>query len=281
MAARVGAVVVTHRSERQVPGLLQTLAEHEPDVKAIVVDSGSPDVPRENRVPVLPLSENVGFGTACNRGAEALLADRNIEVVAFLNPDVRLAAPSLTQLAAMLDERPDVGVATGPVIGSRGEPQPSAWGPTSSLRAFWFASGWHLPTIRRVVGRLGGNGLLTSSTSLSSDDIDVDGHVLGGAMLVRRTCWEQLGGFDENFFLYWEDADLCARARALGWRVSVLPCTPIVHESGTSSAGVTDDHRWSWYVEGADRFAHKHLSRRSRRRLMAALRLGRRVPGSR
>jgi N-acetylglucosaminyl-diphospho-decaprenol L-rhamnosyltransferase len=274
---KVAAVVVAHRSAARLPGLLGTLGRAEPGVQVVVVDSGSPGGPPAvpPSVHLVALDDNVGFGRAGNAGVAA--AGDEWDVVALLNPDVRLAGPSLTELAAALADRPDVGVATGPVVDAEGTRSPSAWGPTSALRAFWFASGWRLPRARRLVGRLAGRagGALTSSRTLVEDDLRVDGHVLGGAMVVRRACWDELGGFDPRYFLYWEDADLCHRARALGWEVRVLPCTPIVHEAGTSSEGVVDAQRWDWYVEGADVFASEHLTPWRRLLLLGALRLGR------
>jgi N-acetylglucosaminyl-diphospho-decaprenol L-rhamnosyltransferase len=274
----VHAVVVTHASDATLGPLTRSFAEHESGAGLVVVDSGSPDGAPAVEPPArtIALDANVGFGAACNEGAATALEDPSTTYVAFLNPDVRLTGPALSELAREMARRPDVGIATGPIVDQQGDRQSSAWGPTSALRAFWFATGWQLPRLRRLVGRVRGRGALTSAASLARDEIDVDGHVLGGAMVVRRECWEQLGGFDEDFFLYWEDADLCQRARDLGWKVAVLPCTPIVHVAGTSSAGVTDTQRWQWYVDGATRYAAKHLTRRQGRRLRFALGLGRR-----
>jgi N-acetylglucosaminyl-diphospho-decaprenol L-rhamnosyltransferase len=268
-------VTVTHSSGDRLGGLLHSIEVHDP-VDVIVVDSGSPEGPPEvaSSVRLVALDSNVGFGAASNRGAADAWSGGN-EYFAFLNPDVRLAGPSLSDLVQAMARQPGVGIATGPVVDEQGNRQPSAWGPTSALRAFWFASGWQLPRLRRLVGRLRGSGVLTSASSLARAHVEVDGHVLGGAMVVRRECWKQLGGFNEDFFLYWEDADLCQRARDLGWRVAMLPCTPIVHSAGTSSAGVTSEQRWQWYVEGAVRYADKHLTSGERRRLLWALRFGR------
>lgn len=274
--AETRAVVVTHQSKEALGPLLDSLRAHE-DAEIVIVDAGSPDGPP--RVPddctLVALPDNVGFGRACNVGAKEGRGPGRPDFLVFLNPDVRLTGPSLTELASQMRGRPAVGIATGPSVDAAGRRQPAAWGPPSSLRAFWFASGWQLPRLRRWVGRWSQGGALTSGTSMASSDLVVDGHVLGGAMIVRHDCWDALGGFDEGFFLYWEDADLCQRARDAGWEVAVLPCTPIVHVAGTSSAGVTEQRRWAWYVDGAQRFATRHLGPGSTRRLLVSLRLGR------
>lgn len=275
--ARVGAVVVTHQSKEVLPGCLAAIEEYDPAISVAVVDSGSPDGPPQvpAGVTLVAVRQNVGYGAAVNAGVDRLPHD--CDVIVALNPDVRLMGPSLTELADGLRRRPDVGVATCPVIGPDGRRVASAWGPTSSVRALWFASGWQLPRLRSVVGRLGATGPLTSAAAMAREGMRVDGHVLGGAMAISRACWESVGGFDEEYFLYWEDADFCLRARRAGYEVRVLPCTPVVHAAGTSSAGVGDEQRWHWYLQGSQLFAAKHLSSAEGRRLVAALRLGRRL----
>lgn len=269
--------MVTHRSEGALPGLLGSLAEHEHDLEVMVVDNASPTPPQ---VPewceLMVLSDNIGYGAACNRGASALLS-RGVGYLIMLNPDVRLQGPSITQLASNMHDRPAVGVATGPMVDGNGRRVASSWGPASALRAVWFASGLGGDAVRRWVGRLLARGPTTSGASLAREELRVDGHVVGGAMMVSRACWEQLAGFDEEFFLFWEDADLCERARHRGWEVWQLPSTPMIHEQGTSSADVIDEQRWRWYVEGAQRFATKHLTGSQRRRLLTALRWGRKL----
>lgn len=268
--------MTTHDSQEAVAPLFDSLLTHE-NAEVVVVDSGSPggppSVPQGFTLVALP--QNVGFGRACNAGADVENGAAPADFLVFLNPDVRLTGPSLTELVTQMRGRPSVGVATGPSVDATGRPQASAWGPPTSLQALWFATGWQFPALRRLLGRWFRRGAMTSAASMRTSELDVDGHVLGGAMVVRRECWEELGGFDEGYFLYWEDADFCQRARDAGWSVAVLPCTPIVHVAGTSSAAVTQEQRWAWYVEGAERFAERHRSPASTRRLLLALRLGR------
>jgi N-acetylglucosaminyl-diphospho-decaprenol L-rhamnosyltransferase len=270
----IGIVIVTYRSHIPLGRLLDDLHRFEPDLRVLVVDNASPEGPPPvpNCVGLFVRQENGGYGSACNDGAREL--PEELEFVAFLNPDVRLAGASLTQIARQLRTHPEVGVATGPVVDSQGVRLPSAWGRTSTVRSFWSATGWRLPRTRRMLARLVRGDAGLSSRSMSLDTLDIDGHVLGGAMVVRRACFDEIGGFDGSYFLYWEDADLCARARAAGWKVMLLPAIPLIHVEGTSSAGVTEEQRWSWYREGADLFAAKHLSHRQSRTMRVAMDAG-------
>ena len=269
----LGVVIVAYESAGVLPGLLADLASHEPDVRVIVVDNASPSGPPHVEPPVelLVLDRNRGYGAGCNAGARLLTDSTHL---AFLNPDIRLSAPSLTQLAAGLTDRPRAAIATGPIVDPLGRRVPSAWGPTSIMRAGWMAAGWQAPRLRSAVGRYLGRGAFTSSASTANDELLVDGHVLGGAIVVDVRAFAELGGFDERYFMFWEDADLCHRARQRGWTVHLLPADPIQHAAGTSSANVSQGQRWRWYVEGADRFAQSHMSTARGDAVRAALRLG-------
>ena len=274
MRVDLGVVIVAYESAAVLPGLLSDLAVQEPGVRVVVVDNASPSGPPAVDAPfeLVTLDRNRGYGAGCNAGA-SLLGDATH--VAFLNPDIRLSGPSLSQLAAGLAAHPGAGIATGPIVDPAGERVAAAWGPTSSIRALWMATGWQAPRLRKAAGRLASRGALTSSASLAGDEMLVDGHVLGGAMVVDARCFVELGGFDEGYFMFWEDADLCHRARQRGWTVQLLPADPLEHAAGTSSAGVKEEQRWRWYLDGADRFARQHLSQPRASTVRAALRLGR------
>lgn len=277
---------MSYESQSVLPPLLISLAEHEPDVPVVVVDNASPGGPpdvsdhldevelRAQVVDLIALADNRGYGAACNVGVRHL-SELGVRYLAFLNPDIRLQGPSLTQLAEQLDALPEVGVASGPVVDEGGARVPSAFGPTSNLRALWFTSGWQSRRTRALISRVIRRGMHSSVTL--ADDLRIEGHVLGGAMIVRRSIFEEIGGFDEAFFLYWEDADVCERARRVGAEVRILGCTPFVHAPTSSTPGVAAEQRWGWYVSGARTFARKHLPPGQAEQLDAALSLGKRL----
>jgi N-acetylglucosaminyl-diphospho-decaprenol L-rhamnosyltransferase len=270
----VVCITVTYRSEVPLRSLLRSLTRHEPKTQIVVVDNATPGGPPAvpDAVALVPLPTNLGYGAACNAGVAA--SPGKSDYLAFLNPDLELRGPTLTTLATEMAGRPDVGIAVGPVVDATGVRVASAWGRPSAARAFWAATGWHLPRLRALLGRFVKRGPSQSGASVHDRVLEVEGHVLGGAMLVRRTCFEHLQGFDESFFLFWEDADLCARAREAGWRVMMLPAPPVVHVEGTSSDGVTESQRWMWYRQGATTYAERHLSPRRRRTLGLVMDLG-------
>lgn len=278
MAGNVGVVVVTYESHDLLSPLLAALAEHEPDSPVVIVDDASPSGPPDPQGHELVVAgRNSGYAAACNRGTLAL-RNQDVEIAAFLNPDVRLQGPSLTELAGGFAERPEVGIATGPLESPGGDRLPSAWGPTSVRRALAFAAGIEPQRMRAAAGAMVRTRVATSDASTYLDDMRVEGHVIGGTMLARLACLQDVGGFDEDFFLYWEDADLCHRARATGWEIRVMPCTPFVHADRDPVHDLSiDDDRWEWFVAGARRFGQKHLIPGQARQLEAALDVGRRL----
>lgn len=280
MADRVGVVIVTYESGGVVGDLLDSLAAHEPDAPVVVVDDASPSGPPDvGDHQLIVADDSRGYAASCNAGVDALRR-HDLTAVALLNPDVRLQGPSLTELGRMFRERRRVGIATGPLLDPDGERLPSAWGPTSIRRALTFAAGYEPIRLRAAAGEVLPARSTIAEASRTLDDMRVEGHVIGGTMIVRRSCWDELGGLDEDFYLYWEDADLCYRAREAGWEVRILPCTPFCHADATTATLATDDvpeDRWNWFVAGATRFGQKHLVPGQARQLEAALRLGRRL----
>ncbi len=282
----VGTVIVSYESQAVLPRLLASLARYEPEIPVVVVDnaspSGKPDISayrdagagRNGLLDLVVLPENRGYGVACNLGVERLRAYEP-RYLAFLNPDIRLAGPSLTELAHSLGARPRVGVVSGPVVDEEGKRVHSVWGPNSQLRALWFSSAWPGRRARALIRRLMRRGLSSSRTLL--EDLRSEGHVLGGVMVVRAVCFDEVGGFDEDFFLYWGDADLCERIRLQGAEVRIFDCTAFVHAPASGSKGIDDEQRWEWYAEGARTFARKHLSPGQAQQLEAALELGHRL----
>ena len=203
-AARVDAVVVSYNSRDTLRACVAPLAA-QPGVAVTVVDNDSPDrsleVIADLPARAIQSGRNAGFGAGCNLGMAAGTAP----LVLFLNPDAQLAPEELERLVAVLDAEPDVALvgprmldADGALIPSqrRWQRAGSAWAQALFLhrllpRATWANEIQHAPA-----------------------DYDAVGYpewLSGTCMLARREALEAIGGFDEGYFLYCEDMDLCAR----------------------------------------------------------------------
>lgn len=214
----IAAVVVTHQSADFLPACLDNLEANEGGLRitAVVSDSASTDdveaICGERGVPFLS-GPNRGFGAAVNR---ALSHEdvRHARWLLVMNPDVQIAEGSLAEFLALCEERPDCGIFAPRQLDQHGELVPSI-GIEPSPANYWheWQTGW---------------------PNWDWDKATYEGEarcawVMGAFMLIRRVVFEELGGFDERFFLYSEEVDLCTRARRSGWGVAYLPQLTITH----------------------------------------------------
>ena len=224
MAPDVDVIIVTYNSLHVIDGLLDSLpaALDGLEYEVVVVDNGSADgtadlVEARGGCRVVR-SPNLGYAAGINRGVrEAIPA----EAILVLNPDVRLGARSVPPLLAALQE-PSVGIVAPQVRSPLGDLN-------YSLR--------REPTLLRALG-LTGTGLAALSEFVSKPaDYACPGRVdwaLGAVLLMSRKCYETVGGWDESYFLYSEETDLCLRARDKGLRTWYEPRSLAVHIGGQS-----------------------------------------------
>jgi GT2 family glycosyltransferase len=225
--ALVDVVVVSYNSRAHLRACIEPLANLE-DVNVIVVDNASIDrsVEAVADLPVtaIPLEENRGFAYGCNVGWRAGEAP----YVLFLNPDGRLDREALGRLLGVLEDHPAAGAAGPRIIGVDGSL-------AYSLRRFprlrsTFAQALFL---HRLAPRASWADELVRDERMYSRPLSPD-WISGACILVRRTALERLAGWDERFFLYCEDADLCLRLRKEGFDIRYEPTAACLHEGGAS-----------------------------------------------
>lgn len=203
-----------------------------PLLRVVVVDNASTDASNEGlRFAAAPLqiirnATNRGFAAACNQGA----ADADGHLLLFLNPDTRLNAGSLVGAIECLDE---AGHSQTGIVGIRLlDPQ----GRTSRCCA-------RFPTPSHFLCQSLGIDRLFPSTGHLMREWDhaqsrfVD-QVIGAYFLVRRTVYDALNGFDERFFVYFEEVDFARRARGVGWACFYLAGSHAMHVGGGSTSNI-------------------------------------------
>ena len=229
MTADVRVVVVTYNSEGFLGPFLDSVAESSQREIAITVsDNGSRDSSlaiAEGRpgVTVLRNGANLGYGSAANRGA----AGAAEEWLVIANPDVRLTPDCLDTLLEAAERWPTAGVLGPGILTPEGELYPSAR---------------LLPSLRRGVGHATLGWVWPSnpwSTAYRNDRGEpregVVGWLSGSFMVVHRAAFEAVGGFDEGFFMYFEDVDLCDRLGRQGWTSVYVPQAKVLHVGGHST----------------------------------------------
>ncbi len=227
-------LLVTYQSAAYLPRCLDAIGRstHDVSYEIVVVDNASTDDTVEvlrQRFPqarVLSNPENLGFGSAANRAAREATGRHLL----FLNPDTEMQDRALDRAVSFLDAQPDVGIVGARVLNPDGTLQRACRRsiPTPSV-AFFQISG--LGRVWRNHSSAGAYNLERLDPSRTCDV----GAVSGAFLLIRREAWERTGGFDERYFLYGEDLDLCLAVARLGYRVVYFPEAVVIHHKGASS----------------------------------------------
>jgi hypothetical protein len=221
------------RCLRAVPEAAEKLA-----VEIIVVDNGSTDGTQTMlagefpHVQVIQNRDNIGYGRACNIGARAGRG----RVLLILNSDCELQPGALSTMAGELGRDASIGMVLCRILNSDGSLQPSVHrsfpSPWDQIGELFFLSSLRYAVYRRPALQRWFLGS-TRRAHRHAQDVAWGG---GMCMLIRRDLFEALGGFDERFFMYCEDMDLCIRIRDAGFRIRYLPGPSAVHHWGKSTA---------------------------------------------
>lgn len=234
--AEIDAVVVSYNTCALLRDCLQSARESTLRVRIVVVDNASRDgsaamVRREfPEVGLIANAQNRGFAAGTNQG---LAAVRPVsDFVLLLNPDARLLPGALEALVGFLQQHPRVGVAGARLVYPDGRHQHAAFRfPTLAMALFDL-----MPPRGPLLGRLYDsylNGRYPEEHGATPFPID---HPLGAVMLMRRQTLDEVGLFDEGYWLYSEEVDWCYRCRQAGWAIWQVPAAQVVHVAGASSS---------------------------------------------
>lgn len=200
------------------------------DIEFLVVDNASRDreelvrICRGRGARLLCLSRNLGYGTAFNRG----YARSRGRYVAVANPDLEFSTPALSGVVKFMDARPEVGAVSPQLYYGDGTPQPSA---RRFPRLRYLLAGRRSPIGRLFPRYAPARDFQYADAHCSSEPLAVEA-VIGTLVVFRREALDAVAGFDEGFFMYAEDLDICRRMRRAGWDVLLLPQFRVTHLYG-------------------------------------------------
>lgn len=274
---RVAAVIVTYNADKQVDDCLGALSGLALD-QIKVFDNASTDATvatverfaaalnwSGKKLDCIRSSVNRGFGSGVNAAASGLDCD----LLLLINPDCVLSPSTYKRMVDYLCFHPNVSAVGPGMVDVNGTRQIAggAW-PTvlkeivSALRLDWLVAARARPWLGRVTRHQSGLRSLGCYLATLGDDgpVSVD-WLCGFCLLIRMSTWQQIGGFDESFFLYYEDVDLCRRMRQCGGELVCLTDVTAIHVGSASSSEVGKQR----YLAGGRRmYFEKHGARSQR-----------------
>ncbi len=228
----VGVVVVAYLSGEVIGALLDSIpASSDLPIMTIVVDNSPADdgtadiVSSRPGVRLIPTPHNPGYGAGMNIGAAAL--PQSVKWIVIANPDLVISPGAIDALIAAAERLPRAAL-LGPLVrNSDGSVYPSAR---------------KLPSLRTGIGHAifvrvwpGNPWTASYRNDLATITERRVGWLSGSFLLVRRDAFDQVGGFDDGYFMYFEDVDLARNLDLAGWRVYFTPSAEVVHFGALST----------------------------------------------
>ncbi len=229
---KVSVIIVNYNRLNLTRQSIESVMKYAPDCEVILVDNNSAELGFEKlledfpQVRIIKLSQNYGFGYGNNRAAEIA----NGGYLFFLNNDAVLIENTPQILSLFLDENKNVG-AVGPKLEYPDKRFQLSFGWAPSIINEW--------RTRRLQNRLQMryDKYINFVNRYYNKVTEVD-WVTGAALMIRRNIFEEVKGFDEKYFMYFEDSDLCKRIKNLGYKICYFPDTTVVHQANATVRGI-------------------------------------------
>lgn len=230
-------IILTFNNSRQITSMLESIFKFymkeltDGKLELLVIDNQSTDdtvkIAREYleknniyklaTIHVSSNPENVGFGSGLNSG----MIQTKAPYVVFINPDTQVQDNKLFEMKKVFGADKKIGIIGGKIIGTDGKPEYSVGK---------FLKAWSFIKTNFGMERLNGGGVRFSPNKFQKVD-----YVSGGFMMVERLKFDQINGFDKNYFMYLEDMDLCFRMEKKGFDTYFYPDAVVKHEKHGSS----------------------------------------------
>ncbi len=255
MTSIIDIVIVNWNSGKLLNNCINSLASTAADISKniIVVDNSSTDgsdeiINKHKNISFIETGTNLGFGKACNLGAKLFSSD----YILFLNPDAELLCDSLKKSVEFMQmpANKQVGICGVQLIDESGNVSRSCTRFPHALSFFAHSLG-----IVHFFPRAG-----HFMTEWPHDKTREVNHVIGAFFMVRRSLFEELGGFDERFFVYLEDLDFSYRSHKAGWKTVFIADIQAFHVGGGTSNKVKA-RRLFYSLRSRLLYSFKHFSR--------------------
>lgn len=231
---KISVIIVQFGNKKEVDECIATLPQSQ-SLELIVIDN---------------TYNNIGFSRACNRGALRATG----KYLLFLNPDTKIIGDAVELMSQVLDDDSTVGIVGPRLVDEGGTPYlsftrlPTRFGSfvtnsfidTNFPKNYWSSQYWY-----------------RDEPLLHDRDV---GSVSGACLMIRSDLFNNLNGFDEAFFMYFEDADLCRRAIKKGYQVRYVSEAQVMHVGGTATIPVRDK-AYHWFRSSRFRYYSTHFGK--------------------
>lgn len=214
----ISFIIVNYQSEKYLLKCVSSIKEKILGVnyEVIIINNDNNDLGVElpSDIKLINKGKNIGFGAGCNLGARSAQG----EILCFLNPDTEIVSENIFDLLNEFNKDKRIGIIGPKLITEDGRVQE------------WIA-GKEITILSTLLNNLGHK----RDKKIWESEISVEcAWVSGAAMFIKKDIFQNFGGFDEKFFMYFEDIDLCRRACQLGYKVLYFPDFQIRHFCGKS-----------------------------------------------
>ena len=238
---KISFILVNYQSRQFLQQCIKSIYEHAPNVPYEIIIANNDSEPLLNflekpGLKILENQSNVGFGQACNLAAK----ESNGEILFFLNPDTELKTSNVDNITQALAD-PNLGIVAPVLVMASGMIQP-------------WSAGKEITPWRTLLNNLGNKQDDFFQKQVVPSEAD---WVSGGAFAIQKKTFLECGGFDEKFFLYFEDIDLCKRLRSLGKKIAILPSVKVLHLGGQSIPDIKKQK--ALYYQSQDYYFKKHF----------------------
>lgn len=194
-------------------------------------------------IKIININKNAGFGKSVNIGSREAMG----RYFCFLNPDTLLVSENINAIINEFERKGTIGIIGPKIISEKNQAQ-------------WWSAGKDATLLDLIGNNIG----FQRSKKIweSKEKIPCD-WVSGAALFIRRELFQKLGGFDENFFMYYEDIDLCRRAKKIGSEVIYFPAVEIRHFGGKSFPKSADGLQKKYFYNSQDYYFKKHFGRKT------------------
>jgi GT2 family glycosyltransferase len=264
----IDVVVVNYNTREDLRACLRSFCGTDIG-ETVVVDNASSDGSTEAvraefpSVHVIANPTNVGYGAAANQGIERTSSAR----VLLLNSDTRLVGGSLSAMNSYMEDHPRAGVVGPRLLNDDGSLQQSCFPfprPFDLYVREWIEN-WILDRAPPLRAR--------SLRRWDHAAPRIVPYVLGAALAIERRAFEQVGGFHQSFFMYFEEVDFCYRLSQAGWQVHFCPSLTLTHLGGRSTSQRWTEMQTRWY-ESSVQFYRSNYPRHRLVELLLVMRTG-------